>query len=134
LLTSNRTRLARPPLKPLKWVGDSKRSLSRCPEDVKDVLGAALLDVQFGDTPAGAKPFGEGLPREIWKIVENSGGNTYRAAYTVAFPEVVYVLDVFMKQSKSGIGTPRMDKDRVRERFTAAKRDYDEHYRTTGER
>jgi phage-related protein len=133
LLTSNRLGPVRPPLKPLKWVGDSKRSLSRFPEDVKDVFGAALLDVQFGDTPAGAKPFGEGLPREIWKIVGSSDGNTYRAAYTAAFPEVVYVLDVFMKKSKSGIGTPRMDKDRVRERFNAAKRDYDEHYHRTGE-
>jgi phage-related protein len=134
LLTSKQERPARPLLKPLKWVGGSRRSLSRCPEDVKDVLGAALLDIQFGDTPAGAKPFGEGLPREIWKFVENSEGNTYRAAYTVAFPEVVYVLDVFMKKSKSGIGTPRMIKDRVRERFNAAKRDYDEHHRATGER
>jgi phage-related protein len=134
LLPSKEERPARPPLKPLKWVGGSRRTLSRCPEDVKDVFGAALLDVQFGDTPAGSKPFGEGLPREIWKIVEDSGGNTYRAAYTAALGEVVYVLDVFMKKSKSGIGTPRMIKDRVRERFNAAKRDYDEHHRTTEER
>jgi phage-related protein len=124
----------KPPLRPLKWVGGSKRSLDDVPEDVKDVFGAALLDVQYGDTPDGAKPFGEGLPREIWKIVENSDGNTYRAVYTAAFPEVVYVLDVFMKKSKSGIATPKMDKDRVRERFNAAKRDYVEHYRKTGER
>jgi phage-related protein len=123
----------RPPLRPLKWVGGSKKSLDGVPEDVKDVFGAALLDVQYGDTPAGAKPFGEGLPRQIWKIAEDFDGNTYRAVYTAAFPEVVYVLDVFMKKSKSGIGTPKMDKDRVRERFNAAKRDYDETYRRTGE-
>jgi phage-related protein len=133
MLTLIGQRPAQPPTTPLRWVGDSKRSLCRLPEDVKDVFGAALLDVQFGDIPAGAKPFGEGLPREIWKIVENAGGNTYRAAYTVTFPEFVYVLDVFTKKSKSGIGTPRIDKDRVRERFNAAKRDYERH-RTTGVR
>jgi hypothetical protein len=39
-----------------------------------------------------------------------------------------------MKKSKSGIGTPRIDKNRVRERFIAAKRHDHEHYRATGVR
>jgi phage-related protein len=123
---------SRPPLKPLKWVGGSKKSLDGLPEDVKDVFGSALLDVQYGETPDGAKPFGEGLPHEIWKIVEDYDGDTYRTVYTATFPEVVYVLDVFMKKSKSGIKTPQMDKDRVRDRFKAAKRDYDANYRKRG--
>lgn len=123
---------SKPALKPLKWVGGSKQGLDRMPEDVKDVFGAALLDVQYGETPDGAKPFGEGLPHDIWKIVDDHDGNTYRAVYTAAFPQVVYVLDVFMKKSKSGIKTPQVDKDRVRERFKVAKRDYDENYPKRG--
>jgi phage-related protein len=119
---------AKPPLKPLRWVGGSKKSLDAVPEDVKDVFGSALLDAQYGDTPIGARPFGEGLPREIWKIVEDFDGNTYRAVYTAAFPKVLYVLDVFMKKSKSGTATPRLIKDRVRERFNAAKRDYEANF------
>ena len=118
---------ARPP-KPLKWVGGSKRNLDSVPEDVKDVFGSALLDVQYGDTPAGARPFGEGLPHEIWKIVEDHDGNTYRAVYTATFSEIVYVLDVFMKKSKSGSRTPQADKDRVLDRFKAAKRHHDGNY------
>ena len=110
------------------WVGGSKGSLDLVPEDVKDVFGSALLDVQYGDTPAGAKPFGESLPREIWKIVEDDAGDTYRAVYTAAFSEVVYVLDVFMKKSKSGVKTPQADKDRIVRRFRAAKQHYDDHY------
>jgi phage-related protein len=120
------------PLKPLKWVGASKRNLDVVPEDVKDVFGSALLDVQYGDTPEAAKPFGEGLPHEIWKIVDDHDGATYRAVYTASFPEVVYVLDVFMKKSKSGSKTPQADKDRVRERFKAAKRHHDENYGKDG--
>jgi len=115
-------------------VGGSKRSLAALPEDVKDVFGSALLDVQYGDVPDGAKPFGEGLPSEIWKIVEDFDGNTYRAVYTATFPEVVYVLDAFMKKSKEGSRTPRPDKDRVLARFKAAKRDYDQNMRTRGDR
>ena len=117
----------RPP-KPLKWVGRSKRSLDGVPEDVKDVFGSALLDVQYGDTPEGAKPFGEGLPHEVWKIVEDHDGDTYRAVYTAAFREVVYVLDVFMKKSKSGVKTSQADRDRVRESFKAARQHHNDNY------
>jgi phage-related protein len=63
-------------------------------------------------------------PHEIWKIVEDYDSDTYRAVYTATFPEVVYVLDAFVKKSKSGSKTPQADKDRVRERFKAAQRDY----------
>ncbi|MEO7191353.1 MAG: type II toxin-antitoxin system RelE/ParE family toxin [Vicinamibacterales bacterium] len=118
----------------LKWVGGSKKSLAAMPEDVQDVFGAALLDVQYGDTPNGARPFGEGLPNRIWKIVEDHDGDTYRAVYTVSFPEIVYVLDAFMKKSKSGIKTPEADKGRVRARFQAAERDYIAQHRGRGEK
>jgi phage-related protein len=121
-----------PSRKPLKWVGSSRKNLAALPEDVQDVFGSALLDVQYGDTPDGARPFGEGLPHEIWKIVEDFDGDTYRAVYTVAFPEVVYVLDAFMKKSKTGIKTPQADKDRVLARFKAAQQDYLAHHRRKG--
>ncbi len=94
------------------------------PEDVKDVFGSALLDAQYGDTPEGARPFGEGLPNAVMKLVEDHDGDTYRAAYTVAFEDAVYVLDVFQKKSKSGRSTPKHVKDRVRARFEAAAEDH----------
>ena len=99
------------------------------PDDVKDVFGSALLDVQYGDVPHGAKPFGEGLPREIWKIVEDFDGRTYRLACTTALARAVYVLDVFMKKSHSGIATPKLDKERVRVRFGMAKRNHIQQHR-----
>ncbi len=116
----------------MRWVGGSKKNLDGLPEDVKDVFGSALLDVQYGDTPDGARPFGEGLPYDIWKVVEDFDGDTYRAVYTATFPEVVYVLDVFMKKSRSGIATPQADKDRVRDRFKAAKQDHADTYGRRG--
>jgi phage-related protein len=121
-----------PSRKPLKWVGSSRRNLAALPEDIQDVFGSALLDVQYGDTPDGARPFGEGLPHEIWKIVEDFDGDTYRAVYTAAFPEVVYVLDAFMKKSKTGIKTPQADKERVLARFKAAQQDYLAHHPRRG--
>ena len=37
-----------------------------------------------------------------------------------------------MKKSKSGIGTPRADKERIRQRFTVAKQHYEHYYRDGG--
>jgi phage-related protein len=94
------------------------------PEDVQDVFGSALLDAQYGDMPEGARAFGESLPRQVMKLVEDHQGDTYRAAYTTSMPRAVYVLQVFKKKSKSGIATPKPDKD-IRRRLTTAT----EHYR-----
>ena len=52
------------------------------PEDVQDVFGRLLLDVQYGERPPGARPFGEGLPSDIMKLVEDSDGDTYRVVKT----------------------------------------------------
>lgn len=113
--------------KPLLWIGSSLRDMQRLPADVQDVFGRAFLDAQYGDHPVGARPFGEGLSREIMKLSDNYGGETYRAAYTV-FPEVVYVLHVFQKKSKRGVTAPRPDKRRIELRLGSALEHYSRHY------
>ncbi len=90
------------------------------PEEVKDVFGQALLDLQFGDTPAIAKPFGEGVSAKVWKLVEDHDTDTYRVVYTLAFSDAVYVLHAFQKKSKSGRATPRSIRDLVAARMKDA--------------
>lgn len=102
------------------------------PEEVQDVFGSALLDAQYGDHPDGARPFGEGLPRTVMKLVEDHDRDTYRAAYTVAFAEAAYVLHVFKKKSSSGVSTPRPDKERIRARLRVAENHYKATYGTKG--
>ena len=113
--------MVRPARKPVHWIGSSKKDLKALPADVQDVFGSALLDAQYGDTPIGSRPFGEHVSGEVLKLVENHEGNTYRAAFTVAFRECVYVLHVFMKKSKSGKATPRPHKAVVEARLARAK-------------
>ena len=98
------------------------------PADVQDVFGAALLDAQYGGVPRGVRSFGEGLPAHVLKIADDHDGDTYRAAYTVAYPRAVYVLHVFKKKSKKGIGTPAPDRDLIRSRLQAAALHYRQHY------
>jgi phage-related protein len=116
-----------PGRKPLHFLGSAKKELRAMPESVQDVFGSALLDAQYGDHPTGARPFGEGLPREVMKLVEDFDGDTFRTAYSVSFAGAVYVLHVFKKKATSGASTPRPDKDLIRARFLAAQ----EHYRRT---
>lgn len=47
--------------------------------------------------------------RRVLEIVENRGGDAYRAIYTVKFRAAVCVLHVFQKKSKRGIRTPRRE-------------------------
>ncbi len=64
------------------------------------------------------------------EIVTNDDHNReIRGAYTTKFGEVVYVLDVFVKKSKSGVQTPKRDEDRIRQRYKQAKEHYEENYR-----
>jgi phage-related protein len=42
----------------------------------------------------------------VLEIIEDDRSGTYRAVYTVRFGTAVYVLHVFQKKSKRGIGTP----------------------------
>jgi phage-related protein len=116
-----------PGRKPLHFIGSAKKELRAMPESVQDVFGSALLDAQYGDHPDGARPFGEGLPREVMKLIEDFDGDTFRTAYSVSFAGAVYVLHVFKKKATSGASTRRPDKDLIRARFLAAQ----EHYRRT---
>jgi predicted XRE-type DNA-binding protein len=76
--------------KPLHWVGNSRKRLRTLPETVKDIIGAALLDVQFGDTPAAARPLQRdvsgrpemttstrGTRKRKRAAIENSSGNVF---------------------------------------------------------
>ena len=106
--------------KPIYWISSALKDMRSLPEDVQDVFGQALLDVQFGDTPSGARRFGEGVRSEVWKLASVHDGDSYRAAYTAHFSDAIYVLDVFVKTSKHGIATPHSVRERVTSRFLLA--------------
>lgn len=110
--------------KPLYWMGASLKDLKAMAGAVQKFFGAALRDVQYGDTPEAAKPW-KGLGSGVLEIVEDHDRNTYRAVYVVSFPGVVYVLHVFKKKAKHGVATPRPDVELVRSRYKLAC----EHYR-----
>jgi phage-related protein len=109
-----------PKIKPLYWVGSSKRDLLALPEEVVDVFGYALFLAQIGKKHEQAKPLKGFGSAGVLEVVEDWQGNTYRAVYTVRFTCGVFVLHVFQKKAKRGVATPKADLDLIRERLKAA--------------
>lgn len=107
-------------VKPLYWIGSSKKDLKAQPEEVQDVFGYALYLAQLGKKHDDAKPLQGFGSAGVLEVVEDWQGDTYRAVYTVRFAAAVFVLHVFKKKSTKGIGTPKRDLDVIRERLKAA--------------
>ncbi|TDB55838.1 type II toxin-antitoxin system RelE/ParE family toxin [Photorhabdus khanii] len=107
-------------MKPLYWVGSSKKDLQSLPNDVQDIFGYALHVAQTGGKHLQAKPLKGFGGAGVLEVVEDYIGNTYRAVYTVKFGTAIYVLHVFQKKSSTGIATPKPDMDKIRERLKIA--------------
>ena len=109
-----------PSLKPLYWVGSSKRDLRSLPDPVEDLFGFALYLAQDGKKHEQAKPLKGFGSAGVLEVVEDWDRSTYRAVYTVRFEGVVFVLHMFQKKSKRGAATPKADIDLIRERLKVA--------------
>jgi phage-related protein len=107
-------------IKPLQWVGSSKKDLLAMPDDVVDVFGFALHLAQTGKKHEQAKPLRGFGGAGVLEVVEDHFGDTYRAVYTIKIANAVYVLHCFQKKSKQGSETPKHEMDLIRERLKAA--------------
>ena len=114
----------RPSLKPLFWMGSSRKDLKRFPAEVQDDMGYALRDAQFGGQRINAKVLKGFGGAGVLEVVEDFDRNTYRAVYTVQLEGAVYVLHAFQKKSKRGIATPQTDMKVIRARLKAAREHY----------
>jgi len=106
--------------KPLRWMGNSYKELSTLPKKVRRQFGYALGLAQLGERDPAAKPLKGFGDAGVLEVMEDDAGGTYRAVYTVRFPEAIFVLHCFQKKSKSGISTPKAHMDIIRDRLKLA--------------
>jgi phage-related protein len=107
-------------LKPVVWVGSSREDLKQFPAEVQDVMGFAPVsrpDRREASRSQAHRGFGGA---GVLEIVDDFQGDTYRAVYTVKFPNRVYVLHAFQKKARRGIKTSRRDIDLIRQRYRQA--------------
>jgi phage-related protein len=113
-------------LKPVLWVGSSRRDIKTFPRPVQREVGHALYAAQCGEEYPSVKALKGFGGRTVLEIVAPHEGDTYRAVYTVRFYAAVYVLHAFQKKSKKGIATPQKEIELVKQRLAAAELDYRE--------
>jgi phage-related protein len=112
--------------KKVRWIGTSRRDLRGFPESIRRDIGQALFAAQCGEEYPSVKAMKGFAGRSVLEIVSSYSGNTFRAVYTVRFPDSIYVLHAFQKKSKKGVSTPKKEIDLIKQRLVAAEQDYQE--------
>jgi phage-related protein len=106
-------------LKPVRFIGDSLKTIRSFPEDARQDTGYQIDKLQRGEQPDDFKPMptvGKGV--EEIRIRDDSGA--YRVIYTARLAEAVYVLHAFQKKTQA---TSKRDIEIARERFAQLIRD-----------
>jgi phage-related protein len=114
------------PMKTVLWIGSSKKDLRDMPEEVRSEFGHSLREIQKGKDPGNTKPLRHLGVSGVSEIVVDERQGTFRTVYTVEFRDVIAVLHVFQKKSKSGIATPKKEIDLILQRLKQARIEYHE--------
>ena len=109
-----------PVLRPLVWMGNSRRNIQTFPVEARKVIGFELQLIQFGGMPKDAKPF-KGLASGVFEIALRAETGAYRTVVAVQLGRKIYVLHAFQKKSKKAIATPQQDVDLIKQRYKQAK-------------
>jgi phage-related protein len=108
-----------PVLRPVVWLGSSKRSLRDFPKCAQKLLGDELQLIQFGGMPKDAKPF-QGVGSGVLEIALRYASDAYRVVLAVQIGNRIYVLHAFQKKSNRGIETPQRHVDLIKKRYAEA--------------
>ncbi len=106
-------------LRPIIWMGDSRKNILGFPEEVRKLIGDELQLIQFGAMPKDAKTF-KGVGPGIIIIALKYDKEAYRCVQAVQLGEKIYVLHAFQKKSKRGIATMKKDVDLIKKRYKEA--------------
>jgi phage-related protein len=109
-----------PALRPVVWLGNSKRNIREFPEGAQKLIGDELQLIQFGGIPEDTKPF-KGVGSGVFEIAIRYDSAAYRTVLAVQLGKKIYVLHAFQKKSKKGRETPQQDVDLIKQRYKEAK-------------
>jgi phage-related protein len=107
-------------LRPISWIKAARRGFEDFPAEVRIDAETALSIAARGGKADTAKPF-KGVDSGVFEIALKHHGNAYRTIYAVQVGIDIWVIDAFQKKSKTGIKTPQVDVDRIRQRIKRLK-------------
>jgi phage-related protein len=100
----------------LYWEGSSRQELKTFPLPVQKDLGLALYVLQIGGKPQFMKHW-KGLGSGVLELRETWMGDAFRVVVMLPGHEAIHVLHAFQKKSRSGISTPRQDRELIEKRW-----------------
>ncbi len=106
--------------RPISWIKAARRDFEEFPEDVQADMLSALTIAAEGSKSDNAKPF-KGVDGGVFEIALKQRGDAFRVLYVVKIGVDIWVLHAFQKKSKTGIKTPQMEIDLIRERLKRLK-------------
>lgn len=102
--------------RPVAWIRAARKDFGRFPKSVQDRVATALTVAAEGGAADIAKPM-KGLGSGVMEIAVRHQTNAYRAVYVVEIAGALWVVHAFQKKSVTGIKTPKVEIDLIRERL-----------------
>jgi len=106
--------------RPISWLKAARRDFEEFPDDVQSDMLDALTIAAEGGKSDNAKPF-KGVEGGVFEIAIKHRGDAFRTLYAVKIGAEIWVIHAFQKKSKSGIKTPQIEVDLIRERLKRLK-------------
>ena len=106
--------------RPISWIKAARRDFEEFPEDVKVDMLSALTIAAEGEKSDSAKPF-KGVEGGVFEIALKHQGDAFRVLYAVKIGSDIWVIHAFQKKSKTGIKTPQLEVDLIRDRLKRLK-------------
>jgi phage-related protein len=106
--------------RPISWLKAARKDFEEFPKDVQSDMFDALTIAAEGGKSDKAKPF-KGVDGGVFEIALKHRGDAFRTLYAVKIGVDIWVIHAFQKKSKSGIKTPQMEVDIIRERLKRLK-------------
>ncbi len=106
--------------RPISWLKAAYRDFEAFPPEVQIEARRMLTLAAEGSKGDKAKPF-KGVDGGVFEIASRHRGDAFRVIYAVQIADDIWVLHAFQKKSKTGIKTPRIEVDLIRERLKRLK-------------
>jgi len=102
--------------RPISWIKAAHKDFEDFPQGVRSVILRALTVAAEGGKADIAKPF-KGIDGGVFELAVKRRSDAYRAIYAVKIDTDIWVIHAFQKKSKTGIKTPQMEVDLIRDRL-----------------
>ncbi len=104
----------------ISWLKGASRDFEAFPVEVQREVRRALTVAAEGGKSDTAKPF-KGVDAGVFELAVRHHGNAFRVIYALRLGSDIWVIHAFQKKSKTGIKTPQVEVDLIRERLKRLK-------------